>query len=52
MIPKREEELRRLHREHAPCEEPKTNGHHPPASSTKSDEEVIEKARSERGGNV
>lgn len=51
MIRERKEELLRLYNEHAPRrEKPKINGHHPPASFPKSDQEVIEKARSERGG--
>lgn len=49
MIRDRTEELARLHFEHTPREEPSSNGHKPPGAS-KSDEEVIEKLRSERGG--
>lgn len=42
----------RLYREHfeKPAKEPQTNGHQPPSHAEKSDEEVIEKARAERGG--
>ncbi len=51
MIRDRGEELRRLHFEHAPREEPSSNGHRPPSgASPKSDGEVIKKIRSERNG--
>ena len=51
MIRDRTEELQRLHFEHAPREEPSSNGHKPVSGDTsRSDEEVIEKLRAERGG--
>ncbi len=52
MIRDRTEELARLHFEHAPREEPSSNGHkHPPSgASPKPDEEVVEKVRAERNG--
>lgn len=52
MIPDRTKELARLYAEHAPRKEHDgdTNGHKPHAFSSKSDEEVVEKIRSERGG--
>lgn len=48
----RTEELRRLHYEHAPqaTPGPSTNGHKPPGPPSRTDEEVIEKARAERNG--
>ncbi len=50
MIHDRQEELRRLHFEHAPREEPSSNGHKHTGPSSRTDEEVVEKARSERSG--
>ena len=52
MIPDRTKELARLYAEHAPRKEHDgdTYGHKPHAFSSKSDEEVVEKIRSERGG--
>jgi hypothetical protein len=52
MIRDRAKELARLYSEHAPREEygGDANGRKPPAASSKSDEEVIEKICSERGG--
>jgi hypothetical protein len=51
MIRDRAKELARLYSEHAPREEHgrDANGHKPPTASSKSDEEVIVKIRSERG---
>lgn len=48
MIRERSEQLVRLHREHAPVEEPQRNGYR--NSYFRSDEEVIERARAERNG--
>jgi AAA domain-containing protein len=52
MIRDRTKELARLYAEHAPPEEHNgaANGHRPRAISSRSDEEIIEKIRSERGG--
>jgi hypothetical protein len=52
MIRDRTKVLARLYAEHAPRGEHggDTNGHRPPAASSKSDQEVIEKVRSEQGG--
>jgi AAA domain len=52
MIRERAKELARLYSEHAPREEHggDANGHRAPAASSKSDEEIIEKICSERGG--
>ena len=52
MIRDRAKELARLYSEHAPREEHggDANGRKPPAASSKSDEEIIERVSSERGG--
>lgn len=52
MIQDRTEELAQLHFEHAPREERSSNGRKlpPPGTSSKPDEEVIEKVRAERNG--
>jgi hypothetical protein len=50
VIRERKEELLRLHAQYAPKEEPRPNGRRAHSSSPRSDEEVIEKARSEKNG--
>ena len=52
MIQDRAKELARLYSKHAPRKEHSgaVNGHKPPATSSKGDEEIIEKICSERGG--
>ncbi len=52
MIPDRTEELARLHFQHAAREEPSSNGHKPAGPSSRTDEEIIEKLRSEAGGKL
>jgi len=43
--------LLKLHAAHAPKEEPaRSNGHHPPRSAERTDEEIIGKARAEKNG--
>jgi len=50
VIEDRAQELAQLHFEHAPREEPSSNGHKLAAPASRTDEEVIEKVRAERGG--
>jgi AAA domain len=54
MIRDRAKELARLYSERAPREKHggDANGHKPPAASSNSDEEIVEKVCSERGGKV
>lgn len=50
MIRDRKDELRRLHAKYSREDAPRTNAHQPPPLVSRSDDEIVEKARSEKNG--